>query len=59
MKINAETEIQIRQVLFKSDEPVFVEFYSQEDSRNHILNVDRFMDVFGYTIAELKAHSNA
>lgn len=46
--------IQIRQVLTNGGSPAFVEYYSANDSRNHIINANRFCDVFGYTLDDLK-----
>jgi len=54
MKLDSKTEIVIRQILKSNGEIKFVEFYSPTDSRNHILNVERFCIVFGYSMEDLK-----
>ena len=54
MKLNENDEIQIKQVLMSGAEPRFVEFYSQDDNRNHIMNAEKFCIVFGYNMEELK-----
>ena len=46
--------IQIRQVLTNGGSPTFVEYYSASDSRNHIINANRFIDIFGYKMEDLK-----
>ena len=54
MKLNENEDINIKQVLMGSGEPRYVEFYSHADSRNHIMNAERFCDVFGYSMKELE-----
>ncbi len=54
MKINEDEKIQIKQVLMSNGEPRFVEFYSQSDKKNHIMSADKFADIFGYTLEDLK-----
>lgn len=50
--------IQIRQVLMNSGSPAFVEYYSASDSRNHIINANRFCEIFGVSMAELELFNN-
>lgn len=55
MTLNKDDDIQIKLILMsKTDEPRFVEFFAPLESRNHIINADRFCEVYGYTIADLK-----
>ena len=58
MKLNKNEEIEIKQVLMSGGKPGYVEFYSPTDSRTHIMNAERFCDVFGYTAEELNNMSN-
>ncbi len=54
MVIDGNDNIQIKQILMSGDRVSFVEFYSYSDSRNHIINAERFMESFGYSIEDLK-----
>ncbi len=54
MKLDSKEEIVIRQVLKNNGEIKFVEFYSPTDSRNHVINAERFCTVFGYSMEDLK-----
>ncbi len=54
MKLNSKTEIVIRQILKNNGEVRFVEFYSPQDSRNHVINAERFCEVYGYQLSELQ-----
>ncbi len=56
MKINSDDKVQIKLVLMNNGlEPSFVEYYSQNDSRYHIINAKTFTDVFGVPMDELRA----
>lgn len=48
-----EIEIEIRQIIEDEVGITFIEFYSPDDSINHILGVDTFCGVFGYTLDDL------
>lgn len=44
----------IWQVLMSAGKPRRVEFYSHSDSRNSIINVDRFCEIFGYKLEDVQ-----
>ncbi len=54
MQLNSNDEIQIKQILKSNGEPSFIEFYSPADSRTHIMSAEKFCEVFGYTVEDLK-----
>ena len=48
-------DIVVKQVLMSGDgTPAFVEYYSHVDSRTHIINANRFTEIFGFSLDELK-----
>ncbi len=52
-------DIKIKNIMKSAaGEPRFVEFYSHKESRNHIINADRFCEIFGYTMDDLKEVSH-
>ncbi len=54
MKLNNKSEIVIRQVLMNGDKVSFVEYWSENTTRNHIINASRFSEIFGYSMDELR-----
>ncbi len=48
-----ENNIIIKSILKSNSEIRFIEYYSEIDKKLHILNVDKFCDVFGYKKEEL------
>ena len=54
MKMDSKENIKIKQVLMNGSNIAYVEFYSHSDNRNHIINAERFCDVFGVSMDELE-----
>lgn len=49
-----DTEIEIKQILMNNGEPRFIEFFSPSDTRTHIMDCERFMELFRYSVDEFK-----
>jgi len=55
-KDERKEDIVIRQILTDNGVPKYVEWFSHTDSRNHILSVDKFKTVLGYSDDEIRAY---
>ena len=54
MVVDGNESIKIKQVLLNGTTPAFVEYWSENTSRNHIINASRFCETFGFSMDDLK-----
>ncbi len=54
MQVKADENIVIKQVLKNNGAVRFVEYFSNTDSRNHIISAERFCELFGFSMEELE-----
>jgi hypothetical protein len=58
-RLKGNEKVEIRMVLMNNDKPSYVEFYAHSDNRNHIIDAERFCEIFGYSMDELRAISES